>query len=142
MSVYQEVILDHYKHPRASGLEAEYDSEGYAVNPICGDEAMVRFTAGRMSHSVVGCSISQAAASVLAEEINEGSNPEAVLDQFSAVVTGQADGELPGDFEAFAGVVKHPARVKCALLPVAAARSALDIAHEGGSGWNAQSAGR
>jgi len=133
VNLYQEVILDHYKHPRASGLEAEYDSEGYAVNPVCGDEATVRFTAGKMSHSVVGCSISQAAASVLAEWINKTGDPGAVLDQFSSVVTGQADGDPPGDFGAFAEVAKYPARVNCALLPVAAARLALDNAHRGGS---------
>jgi len=37
-SMYQEIILDHYKHPHGRGLRAPYDAEVHHVNPTCGDE--------------------------------------------------------------------------------------------------------
>ena len=74
--MYQEVILDHYKHPQHSGLREPYDAEVHHVNPSCGDELTLRVklsddraTVQDVSYQAVGCSISQASTSVMAEEI-------------------------------------------------------------------------
>ena len=105
--LYQDIILDHYKQPRGRGLREPYQAESHQVNPTCGDEITVRVGLtddGRVSLSYdgVGCSISQAAASVLYELVN--GRPV------------EPDEELLEDGVAFAGVAKFPARIKCALL--------------------------
>lgn len=132
MNIYQEVILDHYKHPRNKGLEDEFDYKGYAVNPLCGDEAVAHLRvvdgALSMTHLVRGCAISQAAASILSE-IVEGRHPDEIselLVLFASVVSGVAGAsDVHEQLEAFAGVSKYPARIKCALLPVKALQEAL-----------------
>jgi nitrogen fixation NifU-like protein len=132
MKIYQEIILDHYKHPSNFGLETMYWVEGKAFNPLCGDEAVVRFSRidGKvhMSQMVTGCAISQASASVLSEVMDGVSEDEVtgLADAFAAAVSGgSVDDSLHEDLEAFSGVVSYPARIKCALLPVQAVRSAL-----------------
>lgn len=127
--MYQEVILDHYKHPQHSGLRDPFCSEVHHVNPSCGDELTLRVrlsddnsTVEDISYQAVGCSISQASTSVMAEEIVGRSVQEAMekLDDFEKMITsrGTVEGneDLIGDGIAFAGVSKYPARVKCALL--------------------------
>ncbi|ALK87055.1 hypothetical protein SEA_PEPE_81 [Mycobacterium phage Pepe] len=129
-SLYQEVILDHFKNPRNHGLAEVFDAEGFAVSSVCGDEARVRLTvtAGgvRMTHEVTGCAISQAAASALSEALEgvPADDVPAVLSQFSGAVRGQ-ETTLDGDVAAFSGVSAFPARVHCALLPVTALYAAL-----------------
>lgn len=128
-SMYQEVILDHYKHPKFSGLRDPFDAEVHHVNPSCGDEQTLRVhlsedgkTVEDVSYDAEGCSISQASTSVMAEEIVGKSVEEAFakLAEFEKMITsrGQKEGdvEVIGDGVAFAGVAKFPARVKCALL--------------------------
>ena len=67
--LYQEIILDHYKHPHGRGLRDPYAGEAHHVNPTCGDEITVRVTGdlSDISYDGMGCSISQASASVLHE---------------------------------------------------------------------------
>ena len=67
--LYQEIILDHYKHPHGRGLREPFDGEAHHVNPTCGDEITVRVSAdlSDISYDGLGCSISQASASVLHE---------------------------------------------------------------------------
>lgn len=128
-SMYQEVILDHYKHPQHSGLRAPYDAEVHHVNPSCGDELTLRVrlsedgtTVDDVSYDAVGCSISQASTSVMAEEIMGKPVEEAMakLAEFERMITSrgkeEGDEDLIGDGIAFSGVSKYPARVKCALL--------------------------
>lgn len=127
--MYQEVILDHYKHPQHAGLRDPYDAEVHHVNTSCGDELTLRVhisedgkTVDDVSYEAVGCSISQASTSVMAEEIVRIPVAEAFakLAEFEKMVTsrGKIDGddEIIGDGVAFSGVSKYPARVKCALL--------------------------
>src|ERR687896_1078801 len=73
-SLYQEIILDHYKNPLNKGLREPFEAEVHHVNPTCGDEVTLRVhledgpagrTVGDVSYDAVGCSISQASASVL-----------------------------------------------------------------------------
>jgi nitrogen fixation NifU-like protein len=126
--LYQEIILDHYKHPHGKGLRAPYGGEAHHVNPTCGDEITLRVTAdgsqlSDISYDGMGCSISQASASVLFELLQGKSAAEAdeVHQAFVALMQGRGqvepDEDVLGDGIAFAGVARYPARVKCALLP-------------------------
>ena len=141
-SLYQEIILDHYKHPHGRGLRDPFGGEAHHVNPTCGDEITVRVLGddkiNDISYDGLGCSISQASASVL-YELAQGQDVAAVAEIHRAFVElmqgrGQVepDEDVLGDGIAFAGVAKFPARVKCALLPWmafkdAAARAGIDV---------------
>ncbi len=142
--LYQEIILDHYKHPHGRGLRDPFDGEAHHVNPTCGDEITVRVAAvdgtfSDISYDGLGCSISQASASVLHELLQGRSASETagIHEAFVALMQGRGqvepDEDVLGDGVAFAGVAKFPARVKCALLPWmafkdAAARAGVDVA--------------
>lgn len=128
-SMYQEVILDHYKNPQYAGLREPYEAEVHHVNPSCGDELTLRVhlsedgkTVEDVSYEAQGCSISQASTSVMAEEIKGLPLAEAMekLGAFEEMITSrgtvEGDPEKIGDGVAFGGVAKFPARVKCALL--------------------------
>ncbi len=130
-SMYQEIILDHYKRPNGRGLRDPFDAEVHHVNPACGDEITLRVRlssadAGArvedISYDGQGCSISQASASVMYDLLlgRTVGDDLAVLDEFTELMHGrgnvEADEEVLGDAVAFAGVAKYPARVKCALL--------------------------
>jgi nitrogen fixation NifU-like protein len=134
-SLYQEIILDHYKHPVGRGLREPFDAEAHHVNPTCGDEITVRVrmageTVADLSYEGQGCSISQASASVLHELVTGREVTEAVDRQeaFVALLQGRGtvepDEDLLGDGIAFAGVARYPARVRCALLSWMAFRDA------------------
>lgn len=141
--MYQEVILDHYKNPHHKGLRDAFDSEVHHVNPSCGDEITLRVLVSDdgtkvedVSYDATGCSISQASASVMAEEILGQSVEDAMkkLEDFEEMITsrGQYEGDedLIGDGIAFTGVSKYPARVKCALLGWKAFQAATSEALE------------
>jgi nitrogen fixation NifU-like protein len=126
-SLYQEIILDHYRNPHHKGLREPYDAEVHHVNPTCGDEVTLRvhLDDGRVadvSYDSLGCSISQASTSVMTDLVIGRSVPEAlgVSDEFLTLM--QSRGEVAPDEEvledavAFAGVSRYPARIKCALL--------------------------
>jgi len=134
-SLYQEILLDHYKHPVGRGLREPFDAEAHHVNPTCGDEitVRVRVTGDRiddLSYEGQGCSISQASASVLHELVSGHRVDEAfgTHEAFLELVQGRGavepDEDLLGDAIAFAGVARYPARVKCALLSWMAFRDA------------------
>lgn len=147
--LYQEIILDHYKRPHGRGLRDAEDSgdrvaEAHHVNPTCGDEVTVRVaTDGTVLHDVsydgMGCSISQASASVLHELLRGRAAGEAfeVHEAFVELMSGRGqvtpDEDVLGDGVAFAGVARYPARVKCALLPWMAFK---DAAARAGVGVN------
>lgn len=126
--MYQEVILDHYKHPHNRGLREPYGAEVHHVNPTCGDEVTLRVHLGDdgdvadVSYDGQGCSISQASISVLTDQVIGLPVTEAlgVVDSFNQMIgsrgTVEGDEDVIGDGIAFAGVAKYPARVKCALL--------------------------
>ncbi len=138
--MYQEVILDHYRNPHGRGLRTPFDAEVFHVNPTCGDEITLRVDLSDGAEPVIrdvsywnqGCSISQASASVLFDEVEGRPVSEAfeTLDSFIELMhsKGQAepDDEALGDLVAFSGVAKYPARVKCALLPWMALRDAVE----------------
>lgn len=127
--IYQEVILDHYKHPHHRGLREPFGAEVHHVNPTCGDEVTLRValadggeTVADVSYDGQGCSISQASTSVLTDLVIGESVGDALktvaafTEMVSSRGTIEGDEEVIGDGIAFAGVSKYPARVKCALL--------------------------
>ena len=139
-SMYQEIILDHYRNPHHKGLRDPYDVEVHHVNPTCGDEVTLRVhltqdgagsVVGDVSYDALGCSISQAAASVLTELVvgRPLADTHAVYEAYLAMLQSKGadpgDESVLGDGVAFAGVSRYAARVKCALLPWAAYRDAL-----------------
>jgi nitrogen fixation NifU-like protein len=141
---YQEVILDHYKHPQHRGLRAPFDAQVHHVNPTCGDEITLRVAlsgdgerVADVSYDGQGCSISQAATSVLTMQVIGQSVSQAgeILTAFHQMVSsrGTVDGDeaVLGDGVAFAGVARYPARVKCALLGWMAFKDALARASSG-----------
>ena len=130
-SLYQEIILDHYRSPHHAGLREPFGAEVHHVNPTCGDEVTLRVhlegapgseTVTDVSYDAEGCSISQAAASVMADLVI-GQPVSKAMETHEAFVElmhgrGQVepDEEVLEDGIAFAGVAKFPARIKCALL--------------------------
>ena len=102
--MYQEVILDHYKHPHGRGLREPFEAEVHHVNPTCGDEVTLRVhiddeTIADVSYDGQGCSISQAATSVLTDQVVGRSVGDAmvIVDAFSDMVGSR--GSVDGDEE-------------------------------------------
>jgi nitrogen fixation NifU-like protein len=126
-ALYQEIILDHYKNPHHKGLRDPYEAEVHHVNPTCGDEVTLRVhladgKVADVSYDSVGCSISQASASVMTDLVIGKPIDEAmsIHESFLTLMQGRGnvepDEDVLEDGIAFAGVAKFPARVKCALL--------------------------
>ena len=142
-SLYQEIILDHYRNPHHKGLREPFEAEVHHVNPTCGDEVTLRValsedgeTVTDISYDGQGCSISQASTSVLTDQVIGQSVGDALksvaafTEMVSSRGTVEGDEDLIGDGIAFAGVAKYPARVKCALLGWMAFKDALAQASE------------
>jgi nitrogen fixation protein NifU and related proteins len=130
-SMYQEIILDHYRRPMHAGLREPFDAEVHHVNPTCGDEVTLRVVlkdadgdpvVADVSYEALGCSISQASVSVLTDLLIGKPIGEAMDVHAEFVRLMQSRGETEpdedvlGDAVAFEGVSKYPARIKCALL--------------------------
>ncbi len=126
-NLYQEVILDHYKHPENKGLAASYDAQVHHINPSCGDEITLNLTlqgdkVSAISWDGVGCSISQASVSIMSSLMLNKNLEQAqiILDDFMLLMQskgiGAPDEAILEDAVAFAGVSQYPARIKCALL--------------------------
>jgi nitrogen fixation protein NifU and related proteins len=129
-SMYQEIILDHYKHPHGRGLREPFDAEVHHVNPTCGDEVTLRVrvegdTIADVSYEGMGCSISQASVSAMYDLVVGKPVPDALEtgEHFMTLMQSKGDAsvaeKLEDDLEdavAFAGVSKYPARIKCALM--------------------------
>ena len=130
-SLYQEIILDHYRHPHHKGLREPSSGPGvievHHVNPTGGDEVTLRVqvqggTVTDVSYDGQGCSISQASTSVMTDLVI-GQPVDAAMDRAEAFLelmqsrgTLEPDEDVLEDGIAFAGVSRYPARVKCALL--------------------------
>jgi nitrogen fixation protein NifU and related proteins len=148
-SLYQEIILDHYRHPHNKGLREPYDAEVHHVNPTCGDEVTLRVTlkdtggepaVADVSYDALGCSISQASASVLTDAVIGKTVGEAmdISAEFLRLMQSRGEAEpdedVLGDAVAFEGVSKYPARIKCALLSWMAWKDATARALDGPGG--------
>ena len=149
-SMYQQIILDHYKNPQHRGLPEDFDAEVHHVNPTCGDEVTLRVqvrdgTIAELGWDGEGCSISQASTSVMSGLVAglPVADAMALERKFLALMQSRGSAELSEadedeleDAVAFEGVSKYPARVKCALLGWMAMKSAVAEA-----GWATSSEG-
>jgi nitrogen fixation NifU-like protein len=126
-SLYQEIILEHYRKPHHRGLREPYEAEVHHLNPTCGDEITLRvhLDAGKVadvSYEGQGCSISQASASVMTDLVigKDLDSALAVQEEFLRLMQSKGEAEpdedVLEDAVAFAGVSRYPARIKCALL--------------------------
>ena len=136
--LYQEVILDHSRHPRHFGPldHATHKAEGY--NPLCGDRVTVMLALGRddrvadIKFEGKGCAISQASASMMTEMLAGRTLPEAqkLMDGFLHLVKGEDTKDLAADdrehLDVMAGISEFPMRVKCATLAWHTFKNALD----------------
>lgn len=140
-SLYQQLILEHYRSPRNRAELPEKTVEIHMRNPSCGDEIrlQLRIEEDRIADARFvgqGCSISQAAVSMMTQLIKGRSLDEAdsVAERFKAMMHGDPDPAKDkgmGDLRALAGVSKFPVRVKCALLGFDALQEALKRSGEG-----------
>ena len=140
-SLYQQLILEHYRSPRNKAELPEKTVEIHMRNPSCGDEIrlQLRIEDDRIADARFvgqGCSISQAAVSMMTQLIKGRSLGEAdsVAERFKAMMHGDADAakdKSMGDLRALAGVSQFPVRVKCALLGFDALQEALKKSGEG-----------
>lgn len=126
-NLYQELILDHYKHPHHKGLASTYDAQVHHINPSCGDEITLNLTAkdgiiSEITWDGVGCSISQASVSIMSDLLRGKSYEDAAaihtafLDVMQSKGSKSGDPQVLEDAVALSGVSKYPARIKCALL--------------------------
>ena len=125
--LYQEVILDHYKHPRNQGplTDADHAAEGH--NPLCGDHVHIYLKLDRdivkdVTFEGGGCAISTASASIMTETVKGKTLAEAkeIFRKVRQMLTGEQtevhENQNLGKLEVFSGVCRYPARVKCATL--------------------------
>ena len=126
--LYQEVILDHSRHPRHYGAleNASHKAEGY--NPLCGDKVTVYLKLGEdgrvseIKFEGKGCAISQASASMMVDMLKGRTAAEAerLMQGFLHLVKGEDASDLPEDdrerLDVMGGISEFPMRVKCATL--------------------------
>lgn len=139
--LYQEVILDHSKHPKNYHKmdDATHNAEGY--NPLCGDHFYIylKFEDGivkDISFEGAGCAISKASASIMTSVVKGKTLEEVqkIFNNFHAFVTGKVDTNFDpnslGKLAVFSGVSEFPVRVKCATLAWHTLMSALENKNE------------
>ena len=134
-SLYQQLILEHYRKPRNKGELPEKTVEIHMANPVCGDEIRLQLRIDgdqivEARHVGQGCSISQAAVSMMTQLLKEKSLSEAesLAERFTAMMHGDeevAKDRTMGDLRALQGVSKFPVRIKCALLAFDALQEAI-----------------
>ena len=138
--LYQEVILDHNKHPRNFGEIEGADRHADGYNPLCGDRLAVylNLDGDRITDVAFlgsGCAISKASASLMTDAVKGRTVAEArvLFGRFHAMITDDADAAAPeavGKLAVFAGVRDYPTRVKCASLAWHTLRAACDDLHK------------
>jgi nitrogen fixation NifU-like protein len=136
--LYQDVILDHSKHPRHFGPlpEATHHAEGH--NPLCGDRVKINLILDAndkiadIKFEGKGCAISQASASMMTDMVvgRTVAEAEKLMGGFLHLVKGEDATDLQGDdreqLDVMAGVSAFPMRVKCATLAWHTMKSALE----------------
>jgi nitrogen fixation NifU-like protein len=124
--LYREIILDHYRNPRNKGDLDPADVRVNSNNPLCGDEVTITARLGDDGQTVSalhfsgrGCSISQASASMMTEQVVGQPVSEAlrIINRFKDMMLAEGVAEGLGDLEALQGVKQYPVRIKCAVLP-------------------------
>ncbi len=125
--LYQELIMEHNRHPRHYGVLAPCTHQAAGFNPLCGDQIKLRL---QIENDLImalmfegkGCAISIASASLLTEALEGKSLAEAheLFTLFHETLTGQPESSHHsarlGKLAALIGVQAFPSRVKCATL--------------------------
>jgi nitrogen fixation NifU-like protein len=134
-SLYQQLILEHYRNPRNRAELADRTVEVHMANPVCGDEIrlQLRVDGDRIAEAKFvgqGCSISQAAVSMMTTLLKGKnlSDAESLAQRFTQMMHGNPEAARDpamGDLRALQGVSKFPVRIKCALLAFDALQEAL-----------------
>ena len=131
--LYQEVILDHCRHPRNFREMGNPSCSAQGHNPLCGDQLKLFLmmdgeVVKEISFVGSGCCISKASASLLTESLKGKSKSEvkSLFDKVHDMVTTGKSNDGVGKLAVFAGVHKFPARVKCAILPWHAVLAAIE----------------
>jgi len=131
-SFYREIVLDHFQRPRNRQALEDANIEEHINNPLCGDQITVYAnlhdgTLEEVSFTGRGCSISQASASMLTEQLTDASRKEAEekIEAFLQMMRTEENEDL-GELAALKGVVQTPNRTRCATLAWEAVRRALD----------------
>ena len=135
--LYQEVILDHTKHPRNYHALADATAKATGNNPLCGDRVTVflKMEGDRIVDATFqgqGCAISKSSASLMTEAVKgrTKAEAEALFDRFHEMITGKPGGAVDekslGKLAVFQGVSEFPLRVKCASLAWHTLKSALE----------------
>ena len=131
--LYQAALLAHAKKPHGAGSVPRGTEDGEAINPACGDEIRVTLawtpegTLARLTHELHGCAVSAAAASMAARRLEGMTRAEiaAMASAFAARIGKTGFEEAWGDFQAFNGIERYPARIHCAKLVWQAVEQAL-----------------
>ena len=134
-SLYQQLILEHYRNPRNKAELEEKTVEIHMANPVCGDEVRLQLLieddhiadAKFVGH---GCSISQASISMMTTLLQGRSldDADALAKRFTELMHGDTEAAKDrklGDLRALQGVSKFPVRIKCALIGFDALQEAL-----------------
>jgi nitrogen fixation protein NifU and related proteins len=137
-SLYQEIILDHYRAPHHKGLREPFEAQVHHLNPTCGDEITLRLhmdASGERLSSISweghGCAISQASASMLSDLVQDLDTAEvherisAFRDMMRSQGASEGDEDLLGEAVTLSGVSRYVARIKCAMLSWVAVEDAL-----------------
>lgn len=133
--LYQEVILEHSKHPRNYRVMETANRKAEGFNPLCGDHYTIFVNVAGdairdISFQGSGCAISKASASMMSQALKDKTTAEAedLFDKFHRIITGQETdtAESLGKLTVFAGVAGFPTRVKCATLAWHTLRAALE----------------
>jgi nitrogen fixation protein NifU and related proteins len=124
--LYREIILEHYKNPRNKREMEDHDLHEGGVNRSCGDEIELFAKLdgdiiSEISFNGIGCSISQASASMLTDAIKGKTISEAkeIINKFKGMLIRGQEADFPeelSDLETLQGVKQYPVRIKCALL--------------------------
>ena len=143
-SIYQQLILEHYRNPRNKRDLEHRTVEAHVTNPVCGDEVKIQLrldgdTIEEAGFDGQGCSISQASASMMTALLAGKSRGDAerLADRFTEMMYGNGEparDRSMGDLRALQGVSKFPVRIRCALLGFDALREALRHRRRGGPG--------
>jgi len=127
--IYQALIMDRSKNPRFSGAPPSYDHAAEGNNPMCGDRTKIFVTRDGMkiAHESSGCAILLASADLMAEAVAglDTAKIQNLYNEFEATVTTGTENEILGPLNALAGVHAYRSRIRCATLPWAALRDAL-----------------
>lgn len=133
LDLYQQVIMEHNKHPRNFRIIPLHTHHADGLNPLCGDKVAIYCKIHEgviedISFQGSGCAISQASASIMTTALIGKSLVEAetIFNSFQSMLHGQMPPEEMGKLKVFSGIWKYPARVKCAVLAWKAFKGAID----------------